>query len=296
MQRQLEKYNLQPNNNMLPFGIVLTITSIMVIASSVESFVFDSCERTNLTKQECVGKVIMDTLSKANEDPANFFKFNELDNGSGILRLIKLKFDDNSTSGVRRFQLKEEETRSSKNGDFWDLFMSVIEKLTHYSSDHGVLVSLPQWSREFPPVAVVNEDDIFQVVNESRGKHKKFALLFPLLATFKFLVIKALLVPILITVMIIKKMLVLGVMALPTLLTMLRFCRNPNFGGFGLGNLMATGAVGPVGQTAAFAPLAAADMSGDYSNYVQQATAASHHPNGFKDYSKNLLDAMKGTY
>lgn len=134
-----------------------------------------------------------------------------------------------------------------------------------------------------------------------RGKHhphKKYALLFPLLATFKFLMIKTLLVPILVAVMIIKKMLVLGVMALPTVLTMLRFCRNPNFGGFGgfgAGNLVATGAVGPVGQAAAFAPLTA-DMSGDYSSYVQQSAAASQQNGAYKDYSKNLMDAMKTTY
>uniref|UniRef100_A0A2S2Q697 Uncharacterized protein n=2 Tax=Sipha flava TaxID=143950 RepID=A0A2S2Q697_9HEMI len=95
--------------------------------------------------------------------------------------------------------------------------------------------------------------------------------------------------------MIIKKMLVLGVMALPTLLTMLRFCRNPNFPGFGFGNLMAAGTVGPVGQAAAFAPLTA-DMSGDYSTYVQQSAAASQQNNAYKDYSKNLMDAMKATY
>lgn len=137
---------------------------------------------------------------------------------------------------------------------------------------------------------------VYQITG--RGKHhhphKKYALLFPLLATFKFLVIKALLVPILVAVMLIKKMMVLGVMALPTVLTMLRFCRNNNGFGFGNGNLMAAGAVGPIGQAAAFAPLTA-DMSGDYSSYVQQA-AASQPNTAYKDYNKNLLDAMKATY
>lgn len=121
-----------------------------------------------------------------------------------------------------------------------------------------------------------------------------------MLATFKFLLIKVLLVPILVAVMIIKKLMILGIMALPTVLTMLRFCRNPNFPGFGggFGNLVAAGQVGPIGQAAAFAPLTA-DMSGDYSTYVQQAAAASQHNGGggaYKDYSKNLIDAMKGTY
>lgn len=81
-------------------------------------------------------------------------------------------------------------------------------------------------------------------------------------------------------------------MALPTVFAMLRLCRNGNFFG---GNLMAAaGPVGPIGQTAAFAPLTA-DMSGDYSTYMQQA-AASQQNNVYKDYSKNLMDAMKATY
>lgn len=119
-------------------------------------------------------------------------------------------------------------------------------------------------------------------------------MLFPLLATFKFLVIKALLVPILVAVMLIKKMLVLGVMALPAVLTVLRFCRNNNNFGFGPGNLVTAGAVGPIGQAAAFAPLTA-DLSGDYSSYVQQQTGSQQNA-AYKDYSKNLMDAMKATY
>lgn len=136
---------------------------------------------------------------------------------------------------------------------------------------------------------------VYQITGRGKHPHKKYALLFPLLATFKFLLIKALLIPILVAVMLIKKMMVLGVMALPTVLTMLRFCRNPNFPGFGPGNLVAAGAVGPIGQAAAFAPLTA-DMSGDYSTYVQQAAAASQQHNAYKDYSKNLMDAMKTAY
>lgn len=131
----------------------------------------------------------------------------------------------------------------------------------------------------------------YKITGRGKGPHKKYALLFPLLATFKFMIIKALLVPILIAVLIIKKILVLGVMALPAVLTMLRFCRNRDFG-----NLLAAGQVGPVGPAAAFAPLTA-DMSGDYSSYVQQSAGASQlQNNAYRDYSKNLMDAMKGTY
>ncbi|XP_026813021.1 uncharacterized protein LOC113553725 [Rhopalosiphum maidis] len=276
---------------------LLTIT--LVICKNSQSFMFDQCDprHTNLT-QECVGKFILETLVKVTEDPENFIKSNQLNNDSGTtMRFIKLKFDNDTMNIDQRYEI--DESRSWNTGNFWDQLVYAFKKLTNYSNDHGILLSLPQWSKNFPPVTVVDENDIFEVVNESRAKHphKKYALLFPLLATFKFLVIKALLVPILVAVMIIKKMLVLGVMALPTLMTMLRLCRNPNFGGFGFGagNLVATGAVGPVGQAAAFAPLTA-DISGDYSSYVQQSAAASQQNNAYKDYSKNLIDAMKTTY
>ncbi|CAI6347619.1 unnamed protein product [Macrosiphum euphorbiae] len=275
------------------------LTVALVICKSLQSSMFDQCgpRHTNLT-QECVGKLILETLAKVSEDPENFFGSKQLNNDSGtIMRFIKLKFDNDTMNIDQRYEI--DESRSWSAGNFWDQLVYVFKKLTNYSSDHGILLSLPQWSKKFPPVTVVDENDVFQVVNESRAKHphKKYALLFPLLATFKFLVIKTLLVPILVAVMIIKKMLVLGVMALPTVLTMLRFCRNPNFGGFGFGagNLVATGAVGPVGQAAAFAPLTA-DMSGDYSSYVQQSAAASQQNGAYKDYSKNLMDAMKTTY
>ncbi|XP_025200758.1 uncharacterized protein LOC112598491 [Melanaphis sacchari] len=272
------------------------LTMTLIICKSSQSSMFDQCDtrHTNLT-QECVGKLILNTLVKVSEDPENFIRLNQLNDDSGTtMRFIKLKFDNDTINIDQRYEI--DESRSWNTGNFWDQLIYAFKKLTNYSNDHGILLSLPQWSKRFPPITVVDENDVLQVVNESRSKHphKKYALLFPLLATFKFLVIKALLVPILMAVMIIKKMLVLGVMALPTLLTMLRFCRNPNFGGFGFGagNLVATGAVGPVGQAAAFAPLTA-DISGDYSSYVQQSAAASQQNNAYKDYSKNLMDAVK---
>ena len=59
------------------------------------------------------------------------------------------------------------------------------------------------------------------------GSYKKFSLLFPLIAVFKFLIIKLLHIPILIGVFAIKKMLVAAAMALPTLLQLFRCPRNP---------------------------------------------------------------------
>jgi hypothetical protein len=60
------------------------------------------------------------------------------------------------------------------------------------------------------------------VVTEGRGKKKKVALLLPLLL---FLKLKALLVPILIGVLFIKKLLILGAILLPSLLSFIKLCK-----------------------------------------------------------------------
>jgi hypothetical protein len=60
-------------------------------------------------------------------------------------------------------------------------------------------------------------------VAEGRGKKKKLALWLPLLLFFK---IKVLLVPILISVLIIKKILILGAVLLPTLLSLIKSCKH----------------------------------------------------------------------
>jgi hypothetical protein len=59
-------------------------------------------------------------------------------------------------------------------------------------------------------------------VAEGRGKKKKVALLLPLLL---FLKLKALLVPILIGVLFIKKLLILGAIVLPSLLSFIKLCK-----------------------------------------------------------------------
>lgn len=64
-----------------------------------------------------------------------------------------------------------DESRSSNTGSFWDQFIYAIKKLTNYSSDHGILLSLPQWSKQLSPVSVIDEDDVLQVVSESELKN-----------------------------------------------------------------------------------------------------------------------------
>lgn len=127
-----------------------------------------------------------------------------------------------------------------------------------------------------------------------RGKkkdQKRFAMVFPLIATFKFILIKALLIPILMGILAIKKMLVMAAMAIPTIIAMLRICR------FTPGGLL-----GPAGFTAAAAaaplmtaPYVASDtIIGDFSNYAPSAMAAQQTPyyNKQQDYGGKSFPSM----
>lgn len=60
-----------------------------------------------------------------------------------------------------------------------------------------------------------------------RGVHskKKMHLFLPMLVMLKFGIIKALLIPILLGIVFIKKVIVLGVMVLPSILSMLKACK-----------------------------------------------------------------------
>ncbi|KAL1450243.1 hypothetical protein WDU94_002683 [Cyamophila willieti] len=85
------------------------------------------------------------------------------------------------------------------------------------------------------------------------------------------MMIKALLVPLLISVLIIKKILILGVIALPYVFSLLRICRNGPGMGFLFGGGGAGGGGGLGNQVAANAPyLSAVDTAVDY-------TAAYNH-------------------
>lgn len=83
------------------------------------------------------------------------------------MRLIKLKYDNDTGMAVDREHYDIDESRSSTSTSFWDQLVYAFKKLTNYSSDHGLLVSLPQWSRKVSPVSVIDEDDVVNVVSES---------------------------------------------------------------------------------------------------------------------------------
>lgn len=65
-----------------PFTVPVVLTTHVAVFAFVlgrsQPFVFDQCDRryTNLTAQECVGKLILDTVANASEDPMNYFRMN----------------------------------------------------------------------------------------------------------------------------------------------------------------------------------------------------------------------------
>lgn len=65
------------------------------------------------------------------------------------------------------------------------------------------------------------------MTREARGKKKKLAILLPLLSLLSLFKVKLLLVPILLTVLFIKKLLVLAALFLPTILSTLKICKVP---------------------------------------------------------------------
>lgn len=61
---------------------VALAVALALISGGSESFLFDQCglrnasPLTNSTAQECVGRLILDTLTRASEDPDGFFRVN----------------------------------------------------------------------------------------------------------------------------------------------------------------------------------------------------------------------------
>lgn len=89
------------------------------------------------------------------------------------MRLIRLTVDNGTAADAGGRDEAADESRSSSGGggNFWDQLVYAVKKLTNYSSDHGVLVSLPQWSKSFPPVAVIDEEDVLKVFHEGEFTH-----------------------------------------------------------------------------------------------------------------------------
>lgn len=80
------------------------------------------------------------------------------------MRLIELKFDNDTVKLDQQYKI--DESRSSNS--IWDQLVNGFKKIANYGTDHGVLLTLPQQdSKTFPPISVIENDQVLQVVNES---------------------------------------------------------------------------------------------------------------------------------
>ncbi|XP_065214855.1 uncharacterized protein LOC135841679 isoform X2 [Planococcus citri] len=160
--------------------------------------------------------------------------------------------------------------------------ISLISKsLEFFMESYGIKIPIPSLTKNYPGIVVEEYTNASEQIGEGRArrkkKDKKFAMVFPLIATFKFILIKALLIPILMGIIAIKKMLVVAAMAVPTVIAMLRICRFGPGGFFpGAGGLQAAAATAPV-----LAPYVATSdtIIGDFSNYNPLAYSNPYHAN-----------------
>lgn len=90
-----------------------------------------------------------------------------------MMRLIKLKFDNDTMIADQQYEIDE----SRASGSIWDQLVYTFKKLVNYGSDHGILLSLPQWTKSFPPITVIEEDGVTQVINESEYKFYHYILI-----------------------------------------------------------------------------------------------------------------------
>ncbi|XP_054288020.1 uncharacterized protein LOC129003747 [Macrosteles quadrilineatus] len=138
----------------------------------------------------------------------------------GPLRLVSIP-GGNSTQDELMARAAEYAPREP---ELLRMFKYGVRQLDLFLNSHGL--SLPLDSAGAGPY-VVHDDGTRVNTVEARGIHskKKLALLFPLLVILKFGIIKAILVPILLGVLFIKKMIILGVMALPSILSVIKACK-----------------------------------------------------------------------
>nr|XP_018900263.1 PREDICTED: uncharacterized protein LOC109032537 [Bemisia tabaci] len=165
------------------------------------------------------------------------------------LKLVSLPRRLQSDENFSLFASTPSAERRDKGGTAtpseWGKLVGFLDReASQFVATHGLQIPLPNWAANLPllffkvyqspahPSPRSGSDPDSGAEDPDRrgsttGSYKKFYLLFPLIAVFKFLIIKLLLIPILIGVFAIKKMLVAAAMALPTLLQLFRCPRNP---------------------------------------------------------------------
>ncbi|KAF4528605.1 hypothetical protein B566_EDAN009209 [Ephemera danica] len=140
------------------------------------------------------------------------------------VRLIRLPETNKAQEEV--YELFDAVPRSS-DSELMKFYRFGLREVERFARTYAVAVAVPESQTGLVP-RFITEDDLQQgraLEDESRGKKKKLQLLLPLLILFKFFKLKVLLIPILLGVLAIKKILILAAIFLPSILSVLKFCK-----------------------------------------------------------------------
>ncbi|XP_039294911.1 uncharacterized protein LOC111048539 isoform X2 [Nilaparvata lugens] len=154
---------------------------------------------------------------------------------AGPAWLVQLQSPDNVTSSLLPERLLSTTRQLDNEMSFSAVGQFLLRQLDGWMRGHGIafhtpgaqVIMLDDTGRSYDEdEAVENSAEETKKFTEKRGhKKKKFALLFPILAFMKYLAIKAILVPIFMSVVFLKKIAILALIYLPTLLASLKICK-----------------------------------------------------------------------
>ncbi|CAH2097099.1 unnamed protein product [Euphydryas editha] len=199
----------------LRFTIILTILTLLQNSKCTENsymrYVKDGC----LIKGEAMSCVKYKALKIAKKTFFGDFNNNETITANSMISFVPL---DEET--VKNLTVNEEvdvlanEPRSflSEWTEIAKYFVSLVKD---FFKMKGLRVNLPEGARTI-------ED---QDVDGGRGKRKRLAIMIPFLNLLATLKVKMLLIPILLGVMLIKKLLLVAAFLLPSLLSTLKACK-----------------------------------------------------------------------
>ncbi|XP_065351202.1 uncharacterized protein LOC135946769 [Cloeon dipterum] len=142
------------------------------------------------------------------------------------VRLVKMPSTDEENAPSELFDDVEQRSGDSEITKMWKFGLRQVER---FARKYSVAVAVPETNTGVVP-RIISEDDVNAIESrESRGKKKKLQLLLPLLILFKFFKLKVLLIPILLGVLAIKKILILAAVFLPSVIGLLKFCKQQPF-------------------------------------------------------------------
>ncbi|KAG8247671.1 hypothetical protein J6590_055616 [Homalodisca vitripennis] len=139
----------------------------------------------------------------------------------GPMRLVSIPKANTSEESMF---LSRAATYKAAEPEVTQMFKYGLRQVEVFLSSHGLSLPLGGLGVGGPSLVY---DDGSNTIGDARGIHskKKLAILFPMMVLIKFGIIKAILIPILLTLLFIKKVLILGVMALPSILSTLKACK-----------------------------------------------------------------------